>query len=60
LAGAYESWQPEPATGSEPFTIITTKANPLIEPITIECPVILDERTAEEWMNPVANEIPCD
>jgi hypothetical protein len=34
------------------FTIITTRGNQLIEPIHDRMPVILDERAAEDWMNP--------
>jgi putative SOS response-associated peptidase YedK len=34
------------------FTIITTRANRLIEPIDDRMPVILGERTAEEWISP--------
>jgi putative SOS response-associated peptidase YedK len=47
LAGVYELWQPEPATGSEPFTIIKTRANRLIDPIHDRMRVILYERAAE-------------
>jgi putative SOS response-associated peptidase YedK len=32
LAGLYESWQPEPGHWQRTFTIITTRANRLIEP----------------------------
>jgi hypothetical protein len=34
------------------FSIITAKANRLIEPIHERMPVVLDERGAEDWMNP--------
>jgi putative SOS response-associated peptidase YedK len=37
LAGLYESWQPEPGHWQRTFTIITTSANRLIEPVAIEC-----------------------
>ena len=52
LAGLYESWQPEPGHWQRTFTIITTRANGLIEPIHDRMPVIFDERDAEDWMNP--------
>jgi putative SOS response-associated peptidase YedK len=52
LAGLYESWKPEPGRWQRTFTIITTRANRLIEPIHDRMPVILDERRAEDWMNP--------
>ena len=40
------------APGSEPFIFITSKANRLIEGIQDRMPTILDDRTAEDWMNP--------
>jgi len=52
LAGLYESWQPEPGHWQRTFTIITTRANRLIEPFHDRMPVILDERTADDWINP--------
>jgi len=52
FAGLYESWQPEPGQWQRTFTIITTGANRVIEPIHDRMPAILDERAAEDWMNP--------
>jgi len=52
LAGLYEVWQPEPGRWQRTFTIITTGANRLLEPVHDRMPVILDERAAEDWMNP--------
>ena len=52
FAGLYESWQAKPGEWQRTFTIITTKANGLIAPIHDRMPVILDERAAEDWMNP--------
>src|SRR5262249_18590577 len=52
FAGLYESWQPEPGKWQRTFTIITTRANRLIEPVHDRMPVIFDERAAEDWMNP--------
>jgi putative SOS response-associated peptidase YedK len=52
LAGLYESWQPKPGHWQRTFTIITTRANRLIEPIHDRMPVIFNERAAEDWMNP--------
>ena len=51
FAGLYESWQARPGEWQRTFTIITTQANGLIRPIHGRMPVILDERTAEDWMN---------
>ena len=52
FAGSYESWQAKPGEWQRTFTIITTNANELIKPIHDRLPVILDERVAEDWMNP--------
>jgi putative SOS response-associated peptidase YedK len=52
LAGLYESWYPEPNRGALTFTIITCPANQLISSIHDRMPVILDDRAAEDWMNP--------
>jgi len=52
FAGLYESWQPKRGEWQRTFTIITTGANELLKPIHDRMPVILDERSAEDWMNP--------
>ena len=52
FAGLYESWQPKPGEWQRTFTIITTIANELLQPIHDRMPAILDERAAEDWMNP--------
>jgi putative SOS response-associated peptidase YedK len=50
LAGLYESWQPTPGDWQRTFTIVTTRANELVEPIHDRMPVVLDERDADLWM----------
>jgi putative SOS response-associated peptidase YedK len=55
FAGLYESWHPEPDQWQRTFTIITTVANRAIEPIHDRMPAILDERAAEDWLNPNEN-----
>ena len=52
FVGLYEPWQAKPGEWQRTFTIITTKANGLIASIHDRMPVILDERAAEDWMNP--------
>ena len=52
MAGLYEAWQREPDTWETTFTIITTAANRMIEPIHDRMPVVLDEAGADDWMNP--------
>lgn len=51
LAGLYESWQ-DPATGesTRTFTILTTAANALVEPIHDRMPVILDPADVDVWL----------
>ncbi len=51
FAGLFEAWQPQSGEGQTTFTIITTAANRLLEPIHNRMPVILDEAGASDWMN---------
>jgi putative SOS response-associated peptidase YedK len=48
----YEPWYREPNQPEVAFTIITRAANPLLGEIHDRTPVILDERMAEDWINP--------
>ena len=52
FAGLFESWQPEPDVWERTFTIITTDANPVVEPIHDRMPVILPEGKVDEWIYP--------
>jgi len=52
FARLYEAWQANPGDWQWTFTIITTVANALLKPIHDRMPVILNERAAEDWMNP--------
>jgi putative SOS response-associated peptidase YedK len=52
FAGLYEAWQAKRGDWQWTFTIITTVANALLKPIHDRMPVILNERAAEDWMNP--------
>jgi putative SOS response-associated peptidase YedK len=52
FAGLYESWHPQPGHWQRTFTIITTSANRLIQPIDDRMPAIVDERSVEDWMDP--------
>ena len=52
FAGLYESWQPEPDVWERTFTIITTDANPVVEPVHDRMPVILPEGKVDEWLYP--------
>ena len=52
FAGLYESWYPERDRPELTFTIVTCAANAAIAEIHDRMPVVLDERAAEDWMNP--------
>jgi putative SOS response-associated peptidase YedK len=52
FAGLYESWYPQKDRPELTFTIVTCAANTLIAAIHDRMPVVLDERAAEDWMNP--------
>ena len=52
FAGLYESWYPEKARSEVTFTIVTCAANATIAEIHDRMPVVLDERAAEDWMDP--------
>ncbi len=52
FAGLYESWYPEKDRPEITFTIVTCAANAAIAEIHDRMPVVLDERAAEDWMNP--------
>jgi len=51
FAGLFEAWQPRPGEWQTTFTIITTAANRMLEPIHNRMPVILDEAGTADWMN---------
>jgi len=51
FAGLFEAWQFQPGEWQTTFTIITTDANRLLEPIHNRMLVILDEAGAADWMN---------
>jgi putative SOS response-associated peptidase YedK len=52
FAGLYEPWYPQKDRPELTFTIVTCAANTLIAAIHDRMPVVLDERAAEDWMNP--------
>jgi len=52
FAGLYESWYRAPNQPEVTFTIVTCAANAVIGGIHDRMPVILDERMAEDWINP--------
>jgi putative SOS response-associated peptidase YedK len=52
FAGLYESWYSERNQSEVTFTIVTCPANAAIAEIHDRMPVVLDDRAAEDWMNP--------
>ncbi len=52
FAGLYESWYPAKDRPELTFTIVTCAANAMIAAIHDRMPVVLDERAADDWMNP--------
>lgn len=53
VAGLWEWWK-DPASGDgvETYTIVTTNANKLLEPVHDRMPVIVAERDYERWLDP--------
>ncbi len=54
MAGLYESWQMSPGQWQRTFTILTTSANSVTATYHDRMPVILDDRDADDWMDPRA------
>src|SRR6266851_3830615 len=52
FAGLYESWYPEGNQPEVTFTIVTCAASAAIAEVHDRMPVVLNERAAEDWMNP--------
>lgn len=53
MAGIHEGFVDETGAEITTFSIITTKANPLLQPLHERMPAILREENYEEWLNPV-------
>ena len=51
FAGLWERWQPREGSPLETFTIITTDANEVTEPLHDRMPVILERRDYERWLD---------
>lgn len=52
FAGLYESWPATPDNWQRTFTIITTEPNTLVAPVHNRMPVILNDDTADRWLDP--------
>ncbi|MGC9327687.1 MAG: SOS response-associated peptidase [Candidatus Hinthialibacter sp.] len=55
MAGLWEAWQAEDGALLETFTIITTDANELIQPIHDRMPAILSPEACNAWLDPNQN-----
>lgn len=52
FAGLWEWWKdPSTERGIETYTIVTTRANDLLEPIHDRMPVVIAERDYDRWLN---------
>jgi putative SOS response-associated peptidase YedK len=61
FAGLWESWRPKEGEPLETFTILTTDANEVVQPIHNRMPVIVARRDYDRWMGPAAPErLPVD
>lgn len=54
LAGLWEAWESTDGEGLESYTILTTDANELVEPVHPRMPVVLDEEGGERWLDATA------
>ena len=52
FAGLYESWQPKPGEWQRTFTIVTTRANGLVEPVHGRMPVLIARDEIDDWIGP--------
>jgi len=53
FAGLFEAWQFQPGEWQTTFTILTTSANRLLQPIHNRMPVILPPETYDRWLSTV-------
>ena len=65
FAGLWERWRPKegeaPGTYLETFTILTTDANEVLEPVHNRMPVILEPRDYDRWLEPaIVERLPVD
>jgi putative SOS response-associated peptidase YedK len=58
FAGIWERWRPREGEALETFSILTTDANEVVEPIHNRMPVILEPKDYERWLEPGSPERP--
>jgi putative SOS response-associated peptidase YedK len=52
MAGLWDRWEKGEGSPVESFTILTTDANEIVAPIHQRMPVVLDEASYENWLDP--------
>ena len=55
FAGIYDRWKSPEGSDVFTFSIITTRANPLIAPIHERMPVVLGRHQVREWLHPATS-----
>ena len=61
FAGLWERWCPKGGEALETFSILTTDANEVLDPIHNRMPVILEPKDYSRWLEPAAVEwLPAD
>jgi putative SOS response-associated peptidase YedK len=61
FAGIWDRWRPKEGAALETFSILTTDANGVLEPIHNRMPVILEPKDYTRWLEPAAPErLPVD
>ncbi len=52
FAGLWERWRPKEGEALETFSILTTDANEVVEPVHNRMPVILEPKEYDRWLDP--------
>ncbi len=52
FAGLWSTWQSQPGENVDSFTIITTEANDIVQPIHDRMPLIIPANSYSDWLNP--------
>jgi putative SOS response-associated peptidase YedK len=61
FAGIWERWRPKEGEALETFSILTTDANEVVEPVHNRMPVILEPKEYDRWLEPGSTErLPVD
>ncbi len=58
FAGLWECWNGSDGESLDSCTIVTTKANELMQPLHDRMPVILPEENYAQWLDPKNEDVP--